>query len=298
MYRISLVLLVFMLSGCVNIGSYQLVTKNYYKAACAVAEGRDAEAEDYLTEVIKEVASSQYSSSNYPYLTEKTDSLATKEIERAVALIGQLKTVSTYEKLGMSSDTLRQQLVRRLKQAYVSKAKNIQKTDRPYVEFFLFQHPAWFPLCVSLVALLCITAIYLRLKQNYKGILLENESATKHSLQQLEDATTKQLQQIGDMTKERLGIGQTIYQNVESGGTMKNISVDDEQSFIYYYAFTFPKQYAAIVTSYSKLSLRHTTYLILKEMGFSDTRIQDILFVSDSTIRNYRFRSSKNRIGK
>ena len=79
---------------------------------------------------------------------------------------------------------------------------------------------------------------------------------------------------------------------------MKNISVDDEQSFIYYYAFTFPKQYAAIVTSYSKLSLRHTTYLILKEMGFSDTRIQDILFVSDSTIRNYRFRSSKNRIGK
>lgn len=74
---------------------------------------------------------------------------------------------------------------------------------------------------------------------------------------------TEELQQIGDTAKEQLGAGKAIYQTIENGGTMKNISVEDEKSFIHYYAFAFPKEYAAIVTAYSKLSLRHTTYLIL-----------------------------------
>ena len=39
-------------------------------------------------------------------------------------------------------------------------------------------------------------------------------------------------------------IGKQIYEAVTSGGTMKNISIENEHCFVDYYAFLFPEEYA------------------------------------------------------
>lgn len=105
----------------------------------------------------------------------------------------------------------------------------------------------------------------------------------------------KQARRMSENTSERLGVGKQIYDNVTGGGSMKNISIEHEQCFIDFYAFSFPQEYAGLVAPYLSLSLRHTTYLILKRMGYNDNDIQTILFVKASTIRSYRLRIEKNR---
>lgn len=103
----------------------------------------------------------------------------------------------------------------------------------------------------------------------------------------------KQLNLLRKNTNERLGKGKKIMDHILNGGLIKNISIQDEQCFIDYYAFSNPERYNIITRDYSSLSLRHTTYLVLVELGYSDTDIQKILFVKDSTIRNYRSRMNK-----
>ena len=105
----------------------------------------------------------------------------------------------------------------------------------------------------------------------------------------------KQLNLLRKNTNERLGKGKKIMDHILNGGLIKNISIQDEQCFIDYYAFSNPERYNIITRDYSSLSLRHTTYLVLVELGYSDTDIQKILFVKDSTIRNYRSRMNKKR---
>ena len=105
----------------------------------------------------------------------------------------------------------------------------------------------------------------------------------------------KNAERMRECMSEKLGIGKQIYETVKNGGTMKNISIENEHFFIDYYAFLFPHEYATITKPYTNLSLRHTTYLILRQMGFNDTDIKTILFVKPSTIRNYRLRIAKKR---
>ena len=80
---------------------------------------------------------------------------------------------------------------------------------------------------------------------------------------------SSQLQQIHNTTTEQLGR-----------------SIEEEQYFIDYYAFSHPEEYKRITSPYRQLSLRHTTYLILSEMGYNDKDIMRILMVKSSTIRN------------
>ena len=104
----------------------------------------------------------------------------------------------------------------------------------------------------------------------------------------------EQMEHIRKVSNLQLGRGKEIYENVQNGGLMKNISVEDEQCFIDYYAFLCPKEFEEITAPYKSLTLRHTTYLILAKMEFCDKEIQQILFISPSTIRNYRSRMNRN----
>ena len=105
-----------------------------------------------------------------------------------------------------------------------------------------------------------------------------------------------QLDHVQDVSNLQLGKGKAIFEKVQAGGTMKNISVEDEQSFIDYYTFAYPQQFHRLINRYSSVTLRHTTYLILSEMGYDDREIGEILYVKDSTIRNYRMRINKKKI--
>ncbi|SFG04581.1 hypothetical protein [Prevotella sp. KH2C16] len=158
-----------------------------------------------------------------------------------------------------------------------------------------------------IIALLtvCIAAlcIYDRRRQLYnaKKSELEQQTATisqlnesiRHSEQEKE-LLRKQAAHTLQGKYDELGQGKHIYESVMAGGQMKNISVEDEQSFVDYYAFSHPDDYNRLISSYSSLSLRHTTFIILRQLEFSDSEIQRILFVQPSTIRNYRLRIKRN----
>lgn len=104
----------------------------------------------------------------------------------------------------------------------------------------------------------------------------------------------EQLTQNQQMRSEHIGKGKIIFDQVMAGGTMKNISIADEQCFVDYYAFAHAGAYQQLTAAYHALSLRHTTYLILCQMGFSNPQIAHILFVQPSTLRNYRLRIKRN----
>lgn len=106
---------------------------------------------------------------------------------------------------------------------------------------------------------------------------------------------TRQSERLRDSVNEKIGAGKIVYDRLVAGGNMKNISIEQEQNFIDYYSFSHPEKFSMIVNQYSNLSLRHLTYLILLDMGYSDQQIQEILFVKASTIRNYRLRIKKHR---
>lgn len=164
----------------------------------------------------------------------------------------------------------------------------------PYVkEFLVIVLFIWLLLLLYYNKKNYFSEVYVRMKDKYeqdikkfKDLAAENESLNKEAVRQL---TTMK-----DLTVEQLGYGKQIYEKVASGGQMKNISVEDEKCFVNYYAYTHPQKYVEMVFLYEGLSLRHTTYLILCDMGFTNPQIQNILFVQASTIRNYRLRIKRN----
>ena len=99
---------------------------------------------------------------------------------------------------------------------------------------------------------------------------------------------------IQEISHQELGQGKIIFDSIEAGGNMKNISIANEKCFVDYYAYTYPNDYRQITSPFSSLTLRHTTYLILSNLGHNDADIQRILFVQPSTIRNYRLRMNRN----
>lgn len=113
------------------------------------------------------------------------------------------------------------------------------------------------------------------------------------------ESLQKRIKEAQQIKASHIGSGLKIYESVKAGGVMRNISVEDERCFVDYFAFAFPAVYQQLVQPYLSLSLRHTTYLILCHMGFSDAEIGSILFVQPSTLRNYRLRiKQKRRITK
>ena len=150
----------------------------------------------------------------------------------------------------------------------------------------ILNNPLYWSLIIILIISISVLLFYQHKKNKEKTILdyqKEINQLNKDAIRMKED------------TSERLGIGKQFYDTIRNGGLMKNISIEHEQCFIDYYAFMFPHEYDRITSPYVSLSLRHTTFLILKQMGYSNTEIQNILFIKASTIRNYRLRIEKNR---
>ena len=134
------------------------------------------------------------------------------------------------------------------------------------------------------------------LHTNKERMDILNQTIRKKDLEII--SAKEQMEHIRNVSNLQLGRGKEIYENIKNGGLMKNISVEDEQCFIDYYAFLCPKDFEEITAPYKSLTLRHTTYLILSKMDFSDKAIQQILFISPSTIRNYRSRMNRNLMTK
>ena len=156
----------------------------------------------------------------------------------------------------------------------------------PHVERYLTSNDFYWP-CIFFLSSCLTLLLYIQHKQK--------KDAAIHDYKTEIEYLNKQAKRQKDNVTERLGMGRMMYESVRNGGQMKGISIEQEQCFIDYYAYAYPEEYSMITKPYTKLSLRHTTYLILEAMNYSDAEIQNILFIKRGTIRNYRLRMNKNK---
>lgn len=246
-----------------------LSAMRFYKAACQMKQGDYEGARHWLKTIIMKDASDDGR-------------------ERALQAYELLVTLMTRDSVTAVHDSLSDSLVRSL----LSNSGSIEHYYGDDNSDSVANQALYSPLYwVGVILLILFLAVLLFF--HHKG----HKDAVIEEYQKEINQLNRQTQHLQEQTSEQLGVGCQVYERVKAGGTMKNISIDDEQSFVDYFAFAHPQEYAGLTSPYSKLSLRHTTYLILCAMGFSDVEIQDILFVKASTVRNYRLRISKHKRG-
>ena len=157
-------------------------------------------------------------------------------------------------------------------------------------------------LIILLLALLSLAYLSRKAKE-YKGIIDEDIEQIYQAEQKIEllQSTGKdyehevtvlkeQIERLKDTSAQKLGTGKAVYEAIVNGERIPELTRAREQDFIDYYAYTFSKQFHALIMPYQKLTLRHTTYLVIQQMGVDDRKIAELFNVTDSTIRNYRHR--------
>lgn len=157
-------------------------------------------------------------------------------------------------------------------------------------------------LIVLLLALLAVAYLSRKTKE-YRGIIDEDIEQIYQAEQKIEllQSTGKdyehevrllkeQIGRLKETSAQKLGTGKSIYEAIVKDERIHELTRAREQDFIDYYAYTFSKQFHALILPYQKLTLRHTTYLVMQQMGLDDRKIAELLNVTDSTIRNYRHR--------
>lgn len=157
---------------------------------------------------------------------------------------------------------------------------------------------------LSAMVLALLAVVYLSRKaKEYKGIIDKNIEHIYQTEQKIEllQSTDKdyeheikvlkeQIDRLRETSTMELGLGKTVYDTIIGGGMVHDFTKSKEQALINYYAYTFGKQYHALILPYQKMTLRLTTYLVLQQMGLDDKQICELLNITDSTVRNYRHR--------
>lgn len=167
---------------------------------------------------------------------------------------------------------------------------------------------------LSLAALVLVVALLLVILYNIKRIK-KYRSAINRDVEQMDEARKRmeflqstgedyaheidilrqQIEHLKMVTSAKLGNGKTVYERIVDG-TTTHLSTDDEQAFVDYFAFTKPLEFAQLCKPYGSLTMRHTTYLVMKYIGLDDSQIQSMLGISGSTIRSYRHRLKKGTL--
>ncbi len=248
-----------------------IVVAHHYKAAINIARGNYTLARNWLTQLLE--------NTNF----HNQDSTRAQILDIYYEL-AKLETYSMTDDMS-HTDSLRKSLINRLTSSS-SSINHYLDAKTAHVEKRIFEQWMYLPTIILL-----FVCIFLILLYQYKEHGKKEICRYKEEISYL-DRRTRHIQ---ETTSEQLGIGKQIYETIRAGGDMKNISIEHEQAFINYFSFMFPQEYKKQTAPYTNLSLRHTTYLILKEMGYDDNNIQNILFVKGSTIRNYRLRINKHK---
>ena len=105
-----------------------------------------------------------------------------------------------------------------------------------------------------------------------------------------------QLDHACSITNAHLSRGKRIYDSLTEKSSVTNVlTKTDEECLIDYYIITCYDDYMKIISSYHALTLRLSSYLILKRMGLADDKIQKLLGVTNTTLRVYRSRLKKQQ---
>lgn len=132
-------------------------------------------------------------------------------------------------------------------------------------------------------------------KLNQQRISAQESSMAQMSseltdLNNLVDRQRKRLEQQRKEMAQSLGRGKELFEKAKRGEPFANFQSADEQSFIDYYAFSNSERFARLMMVYGTPTRRLVTFLIMCDMGLSDKEIQQVLHISSSTIRSYRYR--------
>ncbi|MBQ9676807.1 MAG: hypothetical protein IJV44_01560 [Prevotella sp.] len=177
------------------------------------------------------------------------------------------------------------------------------KYDRQVVENKYYKSLTW--LFGSLLLLIVVSIGYYyyhrRTVKRYTSKLTANEEAIRNAQQKialLENmdgehheeimALNAQIQMMRQQTYEQLGRGKEVYDAVIGGGKLQ--STNKEHYLIEYYSVLHYEQYALWMSKYKDLTSRLLTYLILQDMGKSDSEIQETLSITNSSLRSIKTR--------
>lgn len=95
----------------------------------------------------------------------------------------------------------------------------------------------------------------------------------------------------------RIGRGKEVYETIRENGKLPAADSSSESCLIAYYSVSHYAAYQQWMATYSGLSPRLLTYLILQDMGYDDNQIAAILSVESSTIRSIKSRLKKRQKG-
>lgn len=197
---------------------------------------------------------------------------------------------------------------KRRSDAYGNYANLLLKENAAITEKALTERKnLWLTIAVAALAVLMmafLAVVYLSRKtKEYRGIIDKDIEQIYQAEQKIEllQSTGKdyehevkrlkeQIDRLRETTAMELGLGKNVYDMITGGEMIKDFTKSKEQALINYYAYTFSKQYHALILPYRKLTLRLTTYLVMQQMGLDDKRICELLNITDSTVRNYRHR--------
>ena len=196
---------------------------------------------------------------------------------------------------------LKDSLTQASEQAAIAEIQH--KYDRQVVENKYYKALAW--LLGSILLLIIVSIVYYcyhhRTVRKFTSQLTAKEEAIRKAQQEialLENmdgehheeimALNAQIQMIRQQTNEQLGRGKEVYDAVSAGEKLQSAS--KEHYLIEYYSILHYEQYALWMNEYKNLTARLLTYLILKDMGKSDTEIQDILSITNSSLRSIKTR--------
>ena len=177
------------------------------------------------------------------------------------------------------------------------------KYDKQVVENKYYKVLVW--LFGSLLLLIAISICYYyyhrRTVRRYTNQLTAKEEAIRNAQQRIallegmdgehhEEimALDAQIQMIRQQTHEQLGQGKEVYEAIAAGKKLQ--STNKEHYLIEYYSILRYEQYASWMNEYKDLTSRLLTYLILQDMGKSDSEIQDTLSITNSSLRSIKTR--------
>ena len=161
---------------------------------------------------------------------------------------------------------------------------------------------------VLVVAIICLIVYLVRAKQQdkeyvYESVTSRMQDSIDEYQQMLDDLQTtnsdnkretdmlrRQIDSIQERLMERMQRGRALYLSLTEGNPMPYDLKDADSYLIDYVMLFYPAKYRQWTEQYDKLTPRAFTYLILCDMGHSDTKIQEILSISASSVRSIKSR--------
>ena len=123
----------------------------------------------------------------------------------------------------------------------------------------------------------------------YSEKIIELEKADRQHSHEAEVLRHK-IRKLKDEQNALLARGQALYDSVKAGGTTATWKKKEFDEFVEFYRVSHPDTVADAENNYKRLSPTNIFYLILVDMGFSDTDAQRIMCMNPGALRTMKSR--------